>query len=103
MAEAEAKTVRIFKTVWFAKASRKFGIEDRQLCDAIRQVINGQVDDLGGGVFKKRVNKNMHRAIILANGKRHCTYVYLFAKNDRKNIEHDELDAFGSSPRATRP
>lgn len=54
----------------------------------------GQADDLGGGVFKKRLNKNMHRSIIVARGGRYWVYAYLFAKKDRANIEDDELDAF---------
>jgi len=56
--------------------------------------MNGQADDLGGGVFKKRLNKNMHRSIILAKGGRIWIYAYLFAKRDRPNIEDDELEDF---------
>ncbi len=54
----------------------------------------GQADDLGGGVFKKRLNDNLHRSIILANGGQYWVYEYLFAKKDRDNIEDDELLAF---------
>jgi hypothetical protein len=57
--------------------------------------MKGQADDLGGGVFKKRLNKNLHRIIILAKGGRFWIYAYLFAKKDRANIEDDELDDFG--------
>lgn len=66
------------------------------MCRAIRQVIAGKADDLGGGVFKKRLNDNMHRSIILAKGGRYWIYEYLFAKKDRSNIEDDELAAFRS-------
>jgi hypothetical protein len=55
--------------------------------------MRGQADDLVGGVFKKRLNKNMHRGIILARGRSYWVYAYLFAKKDRENIEDDELDA----------
>ena len=68
--------------------------KDVELCLAIRQVILGQVDDLGGGVFKKRLNTNLHRSIILAKGGKYWVYEYLFAKKDRANIENDELLAF---------
>ena len=85
---------RVFKTAWFAKASRKAGITDKQLCFAIAQVMQGQADDLGGGVFKKRLNDNRHRSIILAKGVRYWIYEYLFAKQDRDNIDADELAAF---------
>ncbi|CAO4133871.1 hypothetical protein OFEAOIEE_LOCUS1601 [Methylorubrum extorquens] len=54
----------------------------------------GQADDLGGGVFKKRLNKNMHRSVILAKGGRYWIYEYLFAKKDRDNIDDDELRDF---------
>ena len=54
----------------------------------------GQADDLGGSVFKKRLNKNMHRAVILAKGGKHWMFQYLFAKKDRDNIDADELEGF---------
>ena len=56
--------------------------------------MNGQADDLGGGVFKKRLNKNRHRSIIVAKGRKYWVYSYLFAKKDRANIDEDELKAF---------
>ena len=56
--------------------------------------MQGQADDLGGGVFKKRLNDNRHRSIILAKGGRYWIYEYLFAKQDRDNIDADELEAF---------
>ncbi len=60
----------------------------------------GQADDLGGGVFKKRLNDNRHRSIILAKGGRYWVYEYLFAKKDRDNIDDDELAAFRSVAKA---
>lgn len=85
---------RAFKTAWFAKAARKARISDRELCEAIREVMSGQADDLGGGVFKKRLNKNMHRSIVLAKGGRYWIFAYLFAKKDQANISEDELKDF---------
>ncbi|MDX1985779.1 MAG: type II toxin-antitoxin system RelE/ParE family toxin [Candidatus Obscuribacter sp.] len=85
---------RAFKTEWFAKAADKVKITDSELCKAIKQVRLGQCDDLGGGVFKKRLNKNMHRSIIVAKGGKYWVYAYLFAKKDRENIDQKELDAF---------
>lgn len=87
-------STRIFKTAWFAKAAKKARISDKELCDAIYQVMLGQADDLGGGVFKKRLNDNRHRSIILAKGGKYWIYVYLFAKKDRDNIDIDELAEF---------
>jgi hypothetical protein len=84
---------RVFKTAWFAKAARR-RITDKQLCEAIEQVMQGQADDLGCGVFKKRLNDNRDRSIILAKGGLIWVYAYLFAKQDRGNIKNDELSAF---------
>ena len=54
----------------------------------------GQCDDLGGGVYKKRLSKNMARSIILARGGRYWVYEYLFAKKDQANIDNDDLVQF---------
>lgn len=89
-----AKATRTFKTAWFAKAARKSRITDKELCAAIQEVMKGQADDLGGGVFKKRLSKNMYRSIILAKGGQYWFYTYLFAKKDRSNIDDNELDDF---------
>jgi hypothetical protein len=43
---------RVFKTAWFTKEVRKAKISDEALCQAIKQVMQGQADDLGGGVYK---------------------------------------------------
>ncbi len=88
------ETVRAFKTAWFTKAARKAHIKDDELCEAIEEVSRGQADDLGGGVFKKRLNKNMHRSIILAKGGRYWIYQFLFAKKDQANIDDDDLADF---------
>jgi hypothetical protein len=85
---------RTFKSAWFAKAAIKARITDRELCVAIGQANLGQADDLGGGVFKKRLNKNDHRAIILSKIHGLWIYEYLFAKKDRDNIDEAELKAF---------
>ena len=52
-----AKVDRIFKTAWFAKEARKAKITDGMLCHAIKQAMQGQADDLGGGVYKKTVER----------------------------------------------
>jgi hypothetical protein len=82
---------RVFKSAWFAKAARRNKISDAELCKAIAQVLAGQADDLGGGVYKKRLSNNQYRSIILARGGDWWVYEYLFAKQDQANIEADEL------------
>ncbi len=91
---------RVFKTAWFSKAAKKARIQDSALCTAIEQAVQGQADDLGGGVIKKRLNANMHRAIILSKAGRCWIYAYLFAKKDRENIGADELMQFRELARA---
>ena len=91
MAPQSKTTDRIFKTSWFTKAAKKAHISDEELCAAIQQVMSGQADDLGGGVFKKRLNKNEHRSIIVAKAGRFWVYEYLFAKKDQANIPGDKL------------
>jgi hypothetical protein len=85
---------RAFKTAWFAKAAQKAQIADAHLCKALIQVMAGKADDLGGGVFKRRLAKNQYRSIILARGGQYWIYQYLFSKQDQANIADDELMAF---------
>jgi len=94
MSDRGAGPGRVFKTAWFSKAARKARIADAELCTAMRPVMAGQADDLGGGVFKKRLGKNLYRSIVVAKGGRYWVYEYLFAKKDRDNIEDDDLARF---------
>lgn len=85
---------RAFKSAGFSKAARKTQITDEMLCKAIAQVMAGQADDLGGGVFKKRLKDNDYRSIVLTKGRDYWVYEYLFAKKDRANIDDAELKGF---------
>lgn len=91
---ASIAPARAFKSAGFAKSARKAGITDKALCKAIVQVMAGQADDLGGGVFKKRLHGNDYRSILLAKGRDYWVYEYLFAKQDRANIDEAELKGF---------
>lgn len=93
MSEASSSG-RVFKTAWFRRAARKAHLLDEELCLAIQQLRLGQGDDLGGGVFKKRLRKNQYRTIILAQVGRHWIFAYFFAKQDRANIDDEELVSF---------
>jgi hypothetical protein len=88
---ADPVVPRAFKVAWFAKAAKKAKISDAALCKAIAQVMAGQADDLGGGVYKKRLSDNQYRSIILARGGNYWVYQYLFAKQDMANIDDGEL------------
>jgi hypothetical protein len=85
---------RFFKTSWFAKTAQKSSIVDGELCKAAYQIAKGQADDLGGGVIKKRLNKNLYRAIVFGKGGKYWIYVFLYAKKNRENIDDHELKAF---------
>ena len=85
---------RTFKTRWFAKRASKAGIGDTDLCRAMAEVRKGQAEDLGGGVFKKRLNRNDHRGIILAKGGEYWIYQFIFPKQDKSDLERDELEDF---------
>ena len=91
---------RVFKTAWFAKAAKKARISDAALCFAISQVKKGLADDLGSGVYKKRLNDNMHPSIILTQSEQGWVYQFLFAKKDRSNIDSDELLQFRALAKA---
>lgn len=87
---------RVFKTAWFSRAASKARIDDEVLCSAIRQVMLGQADVLGGGVYKKRLGKNLYRSIIVAKGGRFWVFAYLFAKQNKANIDERDLRDFRS-------
>lgn len=97
---ANPASSRVFKSAWFARAAKKVRITDDELCKAIAEVMAGQADDLGGGVFKKRLAGNRQRSIVLARGARWWVYEYLFAKQDRANIDDAELKAFRALAKA---
>jgi hypothetical protein len=91
---SEPSRPRAFKSAWFAKAARKVKISDKMLCKVIAQVIAGQADDLGGGVYKKRLSNNQYRSIILARAGNFWIYEFLFSKQNKTNLEDFELKSF---------
>jgi len=93
-------SIRLFKTKGFAVAAKKALIHDDELLAAFGELCRGQADDLGGGVWKKRLNANRHRSIVLARGRRYWVFQFLFAKQDQSNISHQELQAFRALAKA---
>ena len=90
----ERPKVRVFKSKGFARSARKAGIQDKELCQAARELEEGKGEDLGGNVWKKRLQENRSRSIVASKPGRFWLFIYLFAKNDRENIDRDELEAF---------
>ena len=86
--------LRVFKTAWFTKKARTSEISDATLCKAARELGAGQGDDLGGNVWKKRLDRNTKRGIIVNKVGDFWVFVYLFAKSERENIDDRELRDF---------
>ena len=92
--------LRLFKTRRFADAASKAWVCDSELREAFGELLRGQADNLGGGVWKKRLNQNRHRSIVLAKGRHYWVYQLLFAKQDQSNISQSELAGFRSLAKA---
>src|SRR5215216_2686898 len=78
--------------------ARRADIDDRELCAAARRAERGLIDaDLRAGLIKQRVpRKGQGRSggfrVLAAFRRGHrCVFLYAFAKNERDNIEDDEL------------
>lgn len=91
--------MRVFKIRWFVRFARSERIDDESLSEAIRRAARGLIDaDLGGGLIKQRVARRGrgrsggYRMIIAYRVKERAVFLYAFAKNERENIEPDELE-----------
>jgi len=85
---------RLFKAKRFAMQAANAWIGDEELREAFTEILNGQADNLGGGVWTKRLNANRYRSIVLARGASYCVYQFLYAKKDQSNICQKDLIAF---------
>lgn len=92
---------QVFKTRTFRRWAKKVGVDDRQLLHAIEEMRAGLIDaELGSGVVKKRLaasgkgKRGGVRTIVVTNKGTRWIFVYGFEKNERDNIDRDELDAF---------
>lgn len=90
--------MRIFKTRWLARFARREGIDDGSLREAIERAERGLIDaDLGGGLIKQRVARRGqgrsggYRMVVGYRVKDRAVFLLGFAKNERENIEPDEL------------
>jgi hypothetical protein len=97
---------RIFKAKSFSRWALKAGLNDATLCGAAREMISGLIDaELGGGVIKKRValpgrgKSSSTRTLVATNKGSRWFFVFGFEKNERDNIEPDELIALKSLAR----
>jgi hypothetical protein len=90
---------RAFKTRHFDRWMRKTDLTDVALCTAVREMSQGLIDaDLGHGLVKKRVGlagrgkRSGARTLVATNKKNRWFFVFGFEKNERTNIDGDELD-----------
>lgn len=76
----------------------KAGLSDAAICQAVLEMAEGLVDaDLGGNVVKKRValpgqgKRGGARTIVATRMADRWFFLYGFGKNERANIDKDEL------------
>jgi hypothetical protein len=92
--------VAVYETRWFHRWARKVGMTTHALCDAVHEMRAGLYDaNLGGGLFKKRIGRpgrgksSGFRTLVATNGRTHWVFLFGFSKNERGNIDEDELAA----------
>ena len=90
--------MRIFKTKWLARFTRRGRIDDRSLREAIERAERGIIDaDLGEGLIKQRVARTGqgrsggYRMLVSYMAQDRAVFLYAFAKNERDDIGQDEL------------
>ena len=90
--------MRIYKTKWVTRFTRREKIGDGDLAEAVRRAGRGLIDaDLGGGIIKQRVaragqGRSGGFRMLLAYREGHrAVFLYGFAKSERENIADDEL------------
>src|SRR5260370_32729033 len=94
----QVKRCGIFKEEAFIRFAKKVGISDNALCQVVRAIERGLTDaDLGGGVIKQRIARpgsgksGGFRTLLLFRAGVWAFFVHGFAKNERDNIDKDEL------------
>ena len=92
--------MRTFKTKAFTRFGDKAGIADVALCRAVGDAERGLIAaDLGGWVIKQRIARRGEgksggfRTLIVFRAGSRAIFVHGFAKNEKENIENDELVA----------
>ena len=101
-------SVRIFKNKWFVRFSRKEGISDEKLREAVKDAEAGNIDaDYGGGVIKQRIARpnegksGGYRSVILYRRGDKAFFVYGFLKSERENINEAEEQEFKKLAKVT--
>ncbi len=92
---------RVFKTRHFNRLMKS--LDDRALCDAVEEMMQGLIDaDLGGYIVKKRValpgrgKSGGARTIVATKKGSRWFFIFGFAKNEKANITASELERLQS-------
>ena len=89
--------MRLFKTKSFIRFARRERISDASLREAVQRAERGLVDAELGGVIKQRVARpgqgrsGGYRVLPAYRVNTLSVFLYGFAKNERDNIDGDEL------------
>ena len=90
--------MRVYATKTFRRFQRKEGISDAALVEAVDRAETGLIDaDLGGGLIKQRIarpgqgKRGGYRTIMAYRTGERSVFLYGFGKNERNNIDGDEL------------
>lgn len=100
--------MRVFKSAWFMRFSRREKIADQSLRDAVERAEKGLVDaDLGGGLIKQRIPRQGagksggYRSLLMYRKGDKAFFVFGFPKNELDNIRQDEEEQFRRAARLT--
>jgi hypothetical protein len=92
--------MRVLKTKAFARWTRREDVSDAALQTAVEEMRAGLVDaNLGAGLVKKRIARPGRgksggwRTLLASNLRDRWVFLYGFAKNERDNVDLDELRA----------
>jgi hypothetical protein len=90
--------MKVYATKTFRRFQRKESISDAALVAAADRADAGLIDaDLGGGLIKQRIarpgqgKRSGYRTIMAYRAGERSVFLYGFGKNERDNIDGDEL------------
>ncbi|OGT39900.1 MAG: hypothetical protein A3E81_01930 [Gammaproteobacteria bacterium RIFCSPHIGHO2_12_FULL_36_30] len=93
--------MRILATRYFSRWAQHDRLSKDKICKAVFELQNGLHDgNLGGSIYKKRIGignrgkRDSVRTIIAFQISNNVFCLYGYPKNERDNIDHDELNAF---------
>ncbi len=92
--------MKVYQLKACARMTRRVGIDDAGLSDAIKRAARGQIDaDLGGNLIKQRIARpgagksGGHCYLIAFRNDHRAVFLFGFPKNAKDNITDDELNA----------